>query len=174
MSQDLRFVSRCWKIAAIWTSWRYRFLNRSISKTIGSYEFIFRKQTTLCTNIHENSVLDDDSDDFDRLWWDFLWLARCYRCNITSSSKIISSPKIITKVDFSLLLQKRSLDGGRPGCPEALSTTNPPGFEQYQKPCVEGGISDIQCVPGTDPSARGSGTSWKSQWNVKGTCTIIN
>ena len=66
-------------------------------------------------------------------------------------SKITSSPKIITIVDFSLLLQKRSLDGGRPGSPEALSTTNPPGFEQYQKPCVEGGISDIQCVqaPGT-------------------------
>ena len=65
-------------------------------------------------------------------------------------SKITSSPKIITKVDFSLLLQKRSLDGGRSGCPEALSTTNPPGFEQYQKPCVEGGMSDIQCVPGTE------------------------
>ena len=75
-------------------------------------------------------------------------------------SKIISSTKIITKVDFSLLLQKRSLDGGRPGCPEALSTTNPPGFEQYQKPCVEGGISDIQCVPCTGyPSARGAETS---------------
>ena len=52
-------------------------------------------------------------------------------------SKITSSPKIITKVDFSLLLQKRSLNGGRSGCPEALSTTNPPAFEQYlyQKPC---------------------------------------
>ena len=36
-------------------------------------------------------------------------------------SKITSSPKTITKVDFSVLLQKRSLVGGRPGCPQALS-----------------------------------------------------
>ena len=66
-----------WRILLKWTSWRCRFLNRSISKTIGSYEFIFRKQTTLCTNIHENNVLDDDSDDFDRFRRDLWWFARC-------------------------------------------------------------------------------------------------
>ena len=53
-------------IVSKWTSRRYRFLNRSLSKTIRSYEFIFHKQTSLYMNIHENNVLGDDSDDFDR------------------------------------------------------------------------------------------------------------
>ena len=111
-------------------------------------------------NLFQDNDLDGISDDLP----DVTDVTSFHHQKSHHQSKITSSPKIITKVDFSLLLQKRSLDGGRPGCPEALSTTNPPGFEQYQKPCVEGGISDIQCVPCTGyPSARGAETSWKSQ-----------
>ena len=70
MSQDLRFVSRWLQILWYLQSEPSRFLDSSISKTIGSYEFIFRKQSTLCMNIHENNVFDDDSDDFYSFWWD--------------------------------------------------------------------------------------------------------
>ena len=43
-----------------------RSLNRSIMKTIQSYEFIFYEQSGLCMNILENMFFDDDPDDFDR------------------------------------------------------------------------------------------------------------
>ena len=44
----------------------FRSLNRSIVKTIQSYEFIFYEQSGLCMNILENMFFDDDPDDFDR------------------------------------------------------------------------------------------------------------
>ena len=43
------------------------FFNRSISKTIGSYELIFHKQSSLHINIHKNNVSEAFSEAFDVL-----------------------------------------------------------------------------------------------------------
>ena len=53
---DLKEPSLRLQILAYLQSRPSRFLDSSISKIIGSYEFIFRKQWSICMNIHKNNV----------------------------------------------------------------------------------------------------------------------